>query len=375
MNKNNLKRKKLIDIINKHNNDNTILSLLKEEFEVHDYYQDERFMPELKDDYRTWRQDFLKEEAKEYIKNGDVDFAYKNLFELICAENPGLHGSNISKIHFKNESDKEKHKNYYQDGFICEKEKNIIMEVINAIENNKENNITKMINPKINYLKLGENNFELNENKSSLSIEYDDKNFISINIDISFEDGEYKDLDVSPNIEINNIKTSVNKLDDLKGILFEINDVNESYDRGDSFYLYESEPFVKYKIEILEISEQNAHIKLNGVCITDGYSKPYKTEDFTVDAIITIKIYNDSNMSKEENKIINKEQRKDKIKAIIGLGLYGLITGLVGVILLIEFIKQHSIIHLVISILMIIVSLFCLGSSLNEIFINIRNKK
>lgn len=95
MNKYGLKREILIDIINKHNNDdNTILSLLKEEFKFYEYYQDKRFMPELKSNINMqWRQDFLKDEAIRRIEQGDIDFAYKNLFELIRAENPALYGT------------------------------------------------------------------------------------------------------------------------------------------------------------------------------------------------------------------------------------------------------------------------------------------
>ena len=159
MNKYGLKRKILIDIINKYNNDdNTILSLLKQEIALYDYHQDKRFMPELKDNIQ-WRQDFLKEEAKKHIKEGDVDFAYKNLFELIRAENPALHGANIYKTHFINESDKEKHEDYYKDEFICEKEKNIIMEMINSIE--EKNNVITAENHESNHFKknnLGFNN-------------------------------------------------------------------------------------------------------------------------------------------------------------------------------------------------------------------------
>ena len=67
MNKYGLKREILIDILNKHNiNDSDILLLLKTEIEIHDFYDDKRFMPELKSNIdRQWRQDFLKEEAKE----------------------------------------------------------------------------------------------------------------------------------------------------------------------------------------------------------------------------------------------------------------------------------------------------------------------
>lgn len=139
MDKYSLKRKILIDIINKNSDDNAILLSLKKEIEGHDFCQDERFMPECKDNV-TWRQDFLEEEAQKHIEDGDVNCAYKNLFELIRAENPDLHGSYIHKIHFKNELDKEKHENYYQDGFICEKEKNIIMKIINLIEEYEKNN-------------------------------------------------------------------------------------------------------------------------------------------------------------------------------------------------------------------------------------------
>ena len=61
-------REILIDILNKHNNDyNTILLLLKKHLENYRFYDDERFMPELKDNIQ-WRQDFLKEEAKNHIK-------------------------------------------------------------------------------------------------------------------------------------------------------------------------------------------------------------------------------------------------------------------------------------------------------------------
>ena len=154
MNKYGVKREILIDILDKHNiNDSDILLLLKTEIEIHDFYDDKRFMPELKSNIdRQWRQDFLTEEAKEHIKEGDVDFAYKNLFELIRAENPGLHGANIHKMHFINESDKVQHENYYKDGFICEKEKNIIMEIINAIEEKEKSNVIKTENQNTNNL-------------------------------------------------------------------------------------------------------------------------------------------------------------------------------------------------------------------------------
>lgn len=367
MNKYGLKREILIDIINKHNNDdNTILSLLKEEFKFYEYYQDKRFMPELKSNINMqWRQDFLKDEAIRRIEQGDIDFAYKNLFELIRAENPALYGTYLHTSCFINESDKQKHEDYYKDGYICEKEKNIIMEIINAIELKDEINVIKTRNQSTNYLKLETACFGLKEDKSNLSIHYDEKQFISINIDMFFEDGEYNNLDVSPHIEINNIKTSANKLNDLKGILFEINDVNESYDRGDNFYLYESEPFIKYKIEILEIDEQNAHIKLNGIGITDGYSSPYKTENLIVDAIVPIKIYNNSqnktkqqetNHFKNNNKIF-----KEKTKHLVKSALFGLMFGFTGFMLLMEFFKTNNILYIIISLMMFLVMLLCLA--------------
>lgn len=171
---------------------------------------------------------------------------------------------------------------------------------------------------KSKYLKLGEKHFELKENESNLSIRCVDNAFNSVSISLSFEDGEYNEIPVSPYIEINNIEISINKLEDLKGILFEINNVDKSFEREDIFYLNESEPFVKYKIEILEIDEYKAHIMLNRIGITDGYSDPYMTDKVIVDAIVSLKIINI--ISNDTNCVTkNKKQNKSKVKNKAGI--------------------------------------------------------
>ena len=137
MDKNTLKRKTLIDIIENQSGKHSyyviemyaVLQLLKKEIEKYEYYEDKRFMPELIDGEYYGRQNMLKEEAERRIEVDDVDFAYKNLVELISAYNPVLYYPNIPRGMYKNESDKDRHEDYYKDGFICEKEKNIIMEM------------------------------------------------------------------------------------------------------------------------------------------------------------------------------------------------------------------------------------------------------
>ena len=225
-------------------------------------------------------------------------------------------------------------------------------------------------------MKIGEIYFNLNENKSNLTVKYDSEHLISINVDVFFEDGIYNDLDVSPHIEINDIKTSENKIDDLKGIMFEINDVNESYDRGDNFYLYESEPFAKYKIEILENNWHKAHIKLIGTGITDGYSKPYKTDNFIVDAIVPIRIYNNnSNISKEEKEIKNKVIERNKFKDIVPIVVFALISGFMSTVFLMGFIKiEKDIKYIIISIIMFLGFLISLCIIFDKVLSERKNK-
>lgn len=42
------------------------------------------------------------------------------------------------------------------------------------------------------------------------------------------------------------------------------------------------------KLNILEIKDKEVHIVITGVAITDGYTDPYKTANFTIDCWLSI---------------------------------------------------------------------------------------
>ena len=56
----------------------------------------------------------------------------------------------------------------------------------------------------------------------------------------------------------------------------------------DSFYIYEHEPIVSYKLKILEIRNSKAHIQCSGILIVDGYTEPYEQEKFEIDSWIPV---------------------------------------------------------------------------------------
>ncbi|MGX7069618.1 hypothetical protein [Gemella bergeri] len=72
------------------------------------------------------------------------------------------------------------------------------------------------------------------------------------------------------------------------GTIFSVMTIEESEDREDSFYIYEHEPLVDYKVEILEILDEKAHIKCNGTLIVDGYADPYIKEKFEIDSWVPV---------------------------------------------------------------------------------------
>ena len=64
--------------------------------------------------------------------------------------------------------------------------------------------------------------------------------------------------------------------------------IEESDDREDSFYIYEHEPIVSYKLKILEIRNSKAHIQCSGILIVDRYTEPYEQEKFEIDSWIPV---------------------------------------------------------------------------------------
>ena len=94
----------------------------------------------------------------------------------------------------------------------------------------------------------------------------------SWSIDCSFESGkfvtggyddeeEYEDETVSPYICINPIATKKHDVSELVGETFEVKNVEDAEEREDSFGIYDAEPIVEYKIEIIEIKNDNIRNK------------------------------------------------------------------------------------------------------------------
>ena len=107
-------------------------------------------------------------------------------------------------------------------------------------------------------------------------------------VDIGFKSGDFEGNEISPSICINPIDTDKSTVKELVGTTFSVKTVEESEEREDSFYIYENEPLIEYRIEVLDIVEAKAHIKCNGVLILDGYAEPWIEERFEIDSWIPV---------------------------------------------------------------------------------------
>ena len=107
-------------------------------------------------------------------------------------------------------------------------------------------------------------------------------------VDIGFKPGDFEGNEISPSICINPIDTDKSTVKELVGTTFWVKTVEESEEREDSFYIYENEPLIEYRIEVLDIAEAKAHIKCNGVLILDGYAEPWIEEGFEIDSWVPV---------------------------------------------------------------------------------------
>ena len=118
--------------------------------------------------------------------------------------------------------------------------------------------------------------------------EGDEDESASWSVNIGFAMGDFNGEKISPAICINPIDTDKKSITELAGESFSVMTIEESWDREDSFYIYEHEPLVDYELKILEIRNNKAHIKCSGTLIVDGYAKPYTKEKFEIDSWIPI---------------------------------------------------------------------------------------
>lgn len=116
----------------------------------------------------------------------------------------------------------------------------------------------------------------------------DEDESASWSVNIGFTMGDFDGEKISPSICINPIDTNKKSIAELAGESFSVMTIEESWDREDSFYIYEHEPLVDYELKILEIRNNKAHIKCSGTLIVDGYAKPYTKEKIEIDSWIPI---------------------------------------------------------------------------------------
>ena len=137
-------------------------------------------------------------------------------------------------------------------------------------------------------LKIGEKycfEDDLSDRQSCLIF---DKESGSWSVDIGFKEGDFRGELTAPSICINSIDSNKSSVKDLVGESFSVNTIEECDEREDTFYIYESEPMISYKIEIIEIKDDNVHIRCTGILIVDGYAEPIEKGYFEIDSLIPI---------------------------------------------------------------------------------------
>lgn len=113
------------------------------------------------------------------------------------------------------------------------------------------------------------------------SNEYEDT--FTVSFDARFKEGIFNGEEISPYISIGEHETHKSDISEIVGDVYSVDSPEEADEREDLLYIYEHEPFVKYSLKILEMSEKMVHISMEGTAITDGYSVPYETADFSGD--------------------------------------------------------------------------------------------
>lgn len=116
------------------------------------------------------------------------------------------------------------------------------------------------------------------------SDEYDST--ITISFDLYFKQAIFNGEKVSPYLCINEHETHKSVINETAGCTHSVDSAEESYEREDTLYIYEHEPLKRYSFTVLEISGKTVHIQIEGTAVTDGYTVPAKTADFSGDFIL-----------------------------------------------------------------------------------------
>ncbi len=131
------------------------------------------------------------------------------------------------------------------------------------------------------YISLFDNDEDIDEEREIITK--------TLSMDVWFEEGEFGDEEVSPEIIINEFATGKEDLEDIIGMEFEVKDVEEADEREDTMYIFEHEPLINYKWNIIGMEGELLHVKISGKAITDGYSDPEQTADFEGEFWLNVK--------------------------------------------------------------------------------------
>ena len=115
------------------------------------------------------------------------------------------------------------------------------------------------------------------------------ENTLTISFNLRFKEAIFDCEEVSPYICMNQHETHKSEISEIVGDTYSVDSPEEADEREDTLYIYEHEPFEKYSLKILDISEEMMHISIEGTAITDGYSQPYETADFSGDFMLRYK--------------------------------------------------------------------------------------
>lgn len=141
-------------------------------------------------------------------------------------------------------------------------------------------------------LKIGESSvFEDDWSRRRTSLMYfagDEDEGPTWSVSIGFSDGDFNGEEISPSLCITQIPTDKKTVAELAGESFSVTTVEESFDREDSFYIYEHEPMIDYVLTVLEIKEDRAHVQCSGTLIVDGYARPCTKAKFEIDSWVPV---------------------------------------------------------------------------------------
>lgn len=118
--------------------------------------------------------------------------------------------------------------------------------------------------------------------------ESDEGDGLEYAVDCLFKENDFRGEEVSPGLCINCIETTAKSIPELVGESYSVENIEQSDEREDTLYIYEHEPMESYHITVLEIKNDKAHIKCEGVAIIDGYAECYETAQFSIDCWLPV---------------------------------------------------------------------------------------